>query len=271
MHNTTKVGIILLMLGMLFCAQEKTPFYVWGIAEIHIEEPAPESFTMVNVVSDPIPEEATVKVNGVSLKRTNAVLFFSLSPGLYFMDTTTALNYGTTYNLDVECEAGKCNASAKMSGSFTVIAPDNISPNSDLTLSWSKADDAMWYYVWIYYYGYTTNASFDTFFVTADTQVTLSGEFFSEEGGISWEIGAGNGPSYGWEAGSEGNIEGDGFGFWSAMVVNEGFTDVGEGSKKTLKKESSLPEQEKLRNLLKCFAPYNKDAQAILEMITKTN
>lgn len=270
MRNILKVGMVLVILTVLFCTvEEKIPLYVWGIANIEKwkEWEDWESFTMVNLVSDPIPKEATVKVNDIKLEEIKPVYVFWTAPGLYFIDTLTTLKHKTTYNLDVDCDAGKCNASAKMPGSITVTAPDSIHPNSDLTLSWNKAENAMWYYVWVWYWGYE-EASFDTFFITTDTQVTLSGKYFPEEGTINWEIGAGNGPSYGWEASSEGNVEGDGYGFWTAMVSEYYYVDVvEEGSSKSFGRRHKLSRQEKLRNLLECFAPYNKNAQAILEIM----
>ena len=150
----------------------------------------------------------------------------------YFRGDVSAAS-DNKYELRVYHTGGEATATITLPGDFELTSieeNDTLNQNEDLVINWSSSEGAERYNLRVrlyYYYGDTANPtsssfSLDTVFSKTDTGLSLqkenlfSGEIDSIlEGYGNIDLCAENGPQIG--ASSEGNISGEGIGYFTAV------------------------------------------------------
>ena len=255
------IGVVITLL--IGCPKKEREMFIIGGAFIEEYSESKSEWLEVNIFSDPLIDDAKVTVNGITLEKIEWVS--PLYPyGLWYRNTTSTLAYGATYNLSIDCEIGKAEASATMPGGFTIDAPEQIFINSPLAVSWTKASNADFYVVDLWYWDFEGDEDVDTSIVTTDLELIFSGKLFPHYGKISLYVKAINGPVP--KPDSQGNVKGDGFGFWIAELCKHVEIDVESSKAKShlLPKKKRERREEPIIRTLKLYAPYNQKVREIL-------
>jgi len=176
----------------------------------------------------------------------------------YYTDSIS-VSTGDSIHLKVDYTRGIATASSRVPGGFEITSHDTsqtayISVGSDLTVSWSTSIYADFYrvYFWLYYDYYDTLGDYRRVYFHKDTCVTSTSIIFpasqlfpADLDSVRWSTGghfliwAMNGPIL--EPGSEGNVTGDGSGFfWGKSYC--GLDIEIEGTKAKAKREPSKEE-----------------------------
>lgn len=254
--------IILVIIG---CSVFKSPkLFIWGwvsLSKYYIGDSLAYVYggKYGDFMSDPICDTATAKINDVVVETR------CYEDGTGWFDDTLNPTPETEYKLLLDTDVGDANATCKVPGDFRITTPDSIGKNTALTVTWKKAKEAQWYYVEIYleslpyYYDYkeTTKVVTDTFF-------TIPANWITKEGYVDVYVTAGNGPKY--QAGSKGNMKGDGKGFWIGAQHRYDYIRVDTPYEKEDKISRREPKQI-MRSYLETIAPECEDAREILEHI----
>jgi len=209
-----------------------------------------------NFSSDPILDTATVKVNDKVLESET----YMDGTGL-FQDTIMP-KPESTYKLILDTDVGDANATCKLPGDFRITTPDSIGKNVELKVTWKKSKEANWYMVEIdcdSIPGWDTYK--DTAKVVTDTFFTIPANWITKNGYVYVWVSAGNGPKI--EAGSKGNMKGDGKGFWIGMQDRYDMIRVDTPYDKENKISHREPKQV-LKNYLEAIAPESEDARELL-------
>jgi len=254
------IGVVITII--LGCPQRKGEMFIIGEAFIGDYPEYKAEWLEVGIFSDPLIDDANVTVNGITLKKEEGYIqpFY----GLWFEDTSALLANGVTYNLKIDCEIGKAEASATMPGGFTIDVPEQIFVNNPLAVSWTRAGNANFYVVDLWYWDLEGDRSIDTSIVTTESTIVFPGRLFPHYGDISLYVKAINGPVP--KPDSQGNVKGDGFGFWIAELCKHVEIDVESSKAKShlLPKKKRERREEPIIRTLKLYAPYNQKVREIL-------
>ncbi len=205
--------------------------------------------------SDPILDTATAKINDVVIQTRSY-----MDGSGYFTDTIKPIAE-TEYKLILDTDVGDANATCKLPGDFMVKAPDSVGKNAEVKIAWGKSKEANWYLVEIECESIPYGTYYDTTKVVTDTFYTIAANTISKAGYVYVYIAAGNGPKF--EAGSKGNMKGDGKGFWMGMQERIDYIRVDTPYDKENKISHRDPKQV-LRNYLEAIAPESEDARELL-------
>ncbi|MDH4211636.1 MAG: hypothetical protein OEV79_09355 [candidate division WOR-3 bacterium] len=213
------VPIIMLMVIVFSCVQEedKIIYYVDGGPTIFRTHHFPidtlgtyDSTLTLQISSDTTWNSIIVGLNGEVL--TNPIIVGNSI--IFTKEITTAT---IEYWLEITSDFGDAFAVCSMPGPFKIFKPPSlwITPGQDCEISWQHAQYAQWYELDINCFDTLYQLMWDTSIICTDTStIIIPGDRINFYGGISVLIIAGNGASL--LPGDEGNVKGNGQGFWTA-------------------------------------------------------
>ncbi len=213
------MSIIIVFLLMNCVKKEEITLYIDGGPVINRTHHFPidtlgtyDSTLTLQIFSDPIWNSITVKLN-------NEILSDPAIEGNSISFTKSISTQDVEYALEIESDLGSANAVCSMPGSFKIPKPPElwITPGEDCEVSWEQAANAQWYEIDISCWDtlYPHENTWDTTILLIDTStIIIMGSKINFYGTMSVLITAGNGASL--LPGDEGNIEGNGKGYWVA-------------------------------------------------------
>lgn len=182
--------------------------------------------------SDPLPDPQTARAVFKGDGYTETIQEFEGYPGyIYGYNDEMTLLYNLRYDVEFLVASDTAKGTAWLPGPFMITSPEDedILPKGSVTIAWSEAAHADWYWVWIFAEAYDSNGYWitdkDTSFAVTTTGATIPASFFYVEGLQYWEVycfvSAMGGPSL--EPGSQGNMSGAFTGFFvGEMDPSEG-------------------------------------------------
>lgn len=182
-----------------------------------------DSTLTIQILSDPIWDTITVKLNGELL--TDPII-----EGNSISFTKSISTQDVEYLLEIESDVGDASAICSIPGPFKIPQPPElgITLGQDCEITWERATNAQWYEISIACWDtfYTPANMWDTTAVFTDTStIIIPGNKINYYGTMSVLIIAGNGG--GFLPGDKGNIEGNGKGFWTAKAMTRRAIKIG--------------------------------------------
>ncbi|MEO0185981.1 MAG: hypothetical protein ABIL20_09310 [candidate division WOR-3 bacterium] len=220
--NRTFIYYLAITLVAVSCARkEEVHLFVDGGPEVIYDFPIfSDSLCLacaqigLKISTDPKFETLMVIVNNDTLQPYSLDHYCA-----YYQDSITP--ECIQYNLQIDSDVGTASAGCQMPEPFKIIKPRQpIAPNSDCELIWQKSKNAQMYTVWIY--AFWGSCTVDTMLQTADTSITISGDFLNGDY-IEISISAINGTKLDDE---HGNVKGNAIGYWLGKLTVTEFIDI---------------------------------------------
>ena len=220
-----KKGCIVMLAVLFGCQGKQGPQGPAGTEKMQITGVIDDNGTVSVWVGDsPVIPSVSVNDKNIDLDGTEGIW--------NWYEGDVSVSAGDTAYLKVDNTNGVATALVRIPGSFGITSPDTsdiyyIPVNSNLTVNWSASNHANFYHIYFYlhYSYYDTSDTYRDFSFDKDTSVTSNSITFSASrlfpadfDSISsysygyFDIYAYNGPKL--EVGSQGNVTGDGIGFF---------------------------------------------------------
>lgn len=220
-----------------------------------------DGWQMSTLTADPYPNsaESEVVIEWDTLSHIFPNVYWDLD-GIYFHDTLD-LDTLEDYTVELTSDVGKCEGTVTLPGGTSIIEPeynDTLPLGVVVTVDWSTAQEADYYYVWYELDAYDSTGSFiewdDTFrFVTPSSFSIPAGDFDTPDAAYYWvyfDVSPFSGAMP--VAGETGNMSGSVHGFLTAVNFYGDYTIfwVGEPVKKDIKTAADIkrPTEKTLMN-----------------------
>jgi len=246
-------GLIAVMI-LTTCSHKASKLYIIGGPQVD----AGFGMIDVSILSDPIIDSATVKINDAYIPEANAT---GVPIYVKFFEDMNIPIAGNQYKMDFWTDNGSGSATCVVPNDFAVSAPDSVSLNTEVNISWNRSANADWFMIQMYLNDTSFNFR-DTTFSVEDTSVIIPSTWTVTDGFLDFYIEAVNGPVM--KKGTAGNISGAS-GFWLGINSVSASTMVGHPFLAVERKKITRDQRTVLRDCLKLIAPYDEDAAEALE------
>jgi hypothetical protein len=204
--------------------QEESAPYIYAFVDQRTGGRTEWTHAEVSCTADPLPSLLIAFINGREISELESQGELGLRVTLD--DDIVIWQPGTLCSLGVTTNYGYATATGVMPEGPDVIAPETISLGDTLALSWGRVSDADYYRVdaTLFHVGaapgtaspepaYGSRDSLSLSAVTRDTSVFFLPDEIGYEGSVVGVVEAISGPYP--ESGAEGNVSGDGWGFFT--------------------------------------------------------
>ncbi len=229
------IFLLLLFCFLFYCKKsEDIHFYISGGPFVNRSHHFPidtlgtyDSTLTFRIYTEPINENIKVVINGDTLPPE----CMTVDANSIYVDIPISAD-SSPYNLEVNSDISNAYAVCTLPGRFKIPNPPSlyITPGADCAVHWEKAIYAQWYEVKMSYFDTTHPPvyTWDTTYILNDTDtstIIVSGEKIYYPGTFIISIDAVNGPVLTSE--NDGNVKGDGSGYWTARSRTQRAVKVG--------------------------------------------
>lgn len=189
---------------------EALPFVSASVEE-HDDSTGTETEVSVFVTAAPLPYNLAVFVNGTGINTPG----IAQEPGLLrtFSSDLVAWQPGLACSLSVTTNYGHATAGVTVPESPEVSAPAAITVGEPLPLEWPPVGDADYYRLTAMVIVAAPPGTTELVYATSETSLVIGAQELGEAGTVTGHVAAVAGPLI--ESGAEGNVSGDGAGFFT--------------------------------------------------------